>query len=410
MCNLILDWLYENAAAILISAIASLIISKIYYHKANRESVLMSVIFPIVKLLNSRFYTRKDYEALFEINSSYAVKYLRKKERRKLLELLSNYRDVCKFSQESADTESIMLYYSYKLKENGINPRPVLIESDNGEIIAEDFPPYYDDLQNYVYKIISSDEFFESPKVCAIKISNAFTNYVKKHYDAKTKITFFDDYSIDKVIESSEITQKWDSRFQIVNKSKEEFLELPICKKVTKIINKSSVNEYVKNKKSIKANSKQITDKITRAINALKDTTYSSIYVVLCLIEQSVVLEAIKDLTNLINDEKTRILIYAIVGCVSLVLLIITIAIMINYAGKQIEQEMKKHTEKGEDLTNKESNKIIESATMIGYASLLLCFITWFSEFEITLSLKWLLIFLAITLGIIMPLIIKKRH
>ena len=98
------NWLYQNAMAIFISAIASLLISKRYYDKANRESVLMMVIFPIVKLLNEKYYTRNDYEALFEINSSYAVKYLRKKERNKLLELLSAYRDVCKYSKENADT------------------------------------------------------------------------------------------------------------------------------------------------------------------------------------------------------------------------------------------------------------------------------------------------------------------
>ena len=92
------NWLYQNAMAIFISAIASLLISKRYYDKANRESVLMMVIFPIVKLLNEKYYTRNDYEALFEINSSYAIKYLRKKERNKLLELLSAYRDVCKYS------------------------------------------------------------------------------------------------------------------------------------------------------------------------------------------------------------------------------------------------------------------------------------------------------------------------
>ena len=85
------NWLYQNAMAIFISAIASLLISKRYYDKANRESVLMMVIFPIVKLLNEKYYTRNDYETLFEINSSYAVKYLRKKERNKLLELLSAY-------------------------------------------------------------------------------------------------------------------------------------------------------------------------------------------------------------------------------------------------------------------------------------------------------------------------------
>ena len=114
------NWLYQNAMAIFISAIASLLISKRYYDKANRESVLMMVIFPIVKLLNEKYYTRNDYEALFEINSSYAVKYLRKKERNKLLELLSAYRDVCKYSKENADISCIMAYYNYKLKEKGM--------------------------------------------------------------------------------------------------------------------------------------------------------------------------------------------------------------------------------------------------------------------------------------------------
>lgn len=145
--------------AIFISAIASLLISKRYYDKANRESVLMMVIFPIVKLLNEKYYTRNDYEALFEINSSYAVKYLRKKERNKLLELLSAYRDVCKYSKENADTSCIMAYYNYKLKEKGINPKPCAITDDDGEVVADDFPPDYNYLQDYVYKIVSSFDF-----------------------------------------------------------------------------------------------------------------------------------------------------------------------------------------------------------------------------------------------------------
>ena len=113
----IVNWLYQNAMAIFISAIASLLISKRYYDNANRESVLMKNIFPIVKLLNHRYYTRRDYEAFFEINSSYALKYLRKKERNKLLELLSVYRDVCRYSKEGADTSCLMAYYDYKLRE-----------------------------------------------------------------------------------------------------------------------------------------------------------------------------------------------------------------------------------------------------------------------------------------------------
>ena len=166
------NWLYQNAMAIFISAVASLLISKRYYDKANRESVLMTVIFPIVKLLNQRYYTRKDYEALFEINSSYAVKYLRKKERNKLLELLSAYRDVCRYSKEGADTSCIMAYYNYKLRENGVNPKPCTIKDNDGEVVDYDYPPDYNYLQDYVYEIVSSYDFIESPAECTCQTAD----------------------------------------------------------------------------------------------------------------------------------------------------------------------------------------------------------------------------------------------
>lgn len=241
------NWLYQNSMAIFISAIASLLISKRYYDKANRESVLMMVIFPIVKLLNEKYYTRNDYEALFEINSSYAVKYLRKKERNKLLELLSAYRDVCKYSKENVDTSCIMAYYNYKLKENGINPKPCAITDDDGEVVADDFPPDYNYLQDYVYKIVSSFDFIESPEECTIKIADAFKCYTEKYYTGE-EITYFKDYSIEKVIELSEISKKWNDKFRRADKSKEEFLNLPICKKVKNIIDESSANKYVNRK------------------------------------------------------------------------------------------------------------------------------------------------------------------
>lgn len=246
------NWLYQNAIAIFISAIASLIISKTYYDKANRESVLMTVIFPIVKLLNQRYYSRKDYEALFEINSSYAVKYLQKKERDKLLELLSAYRDVCRYSKEDADTSCIMAYYDYKLRENDVNPKPCTIKDNDGEIVADDYPPDYNYLQDYVYEIVSSYDFIEFPEKCTIKIAEALKKYTKKYYTDKN-IVYFEDYSIEKVIELSEVSKKWNDKFKLADKSKEEFLGLSICKKVKKIIDKSSVNEYVKNKQESKS-------------------------------------------------------------------------------------------------------------------------------------------------------------
>ena len=265
------NWLYQNAMAIFISAIASLLISKRYYDKANRESVFMTVIFPIVKLLNQRYYTRKDYEALFEINSSYAVKYLRKKERNKLLELLSTYRDVCRYSKEGADTSCIMAYYNFKLKENGVNPKPCTIRDDDGEVVADDFPPDYNYLQDYVYEIVSSYDFIESPDECAVKIADAFKRYTKKYYTDK-KIVYFEDYSIEKVIELSEVSKKWNEKFRLADECKEDFLNLAICEKVKNIIDEASVNEYINRKMDEKEyNFKEYEQRLIRDNMILED-------------------------------------------------------------------------------------------------------------------------------------------
>lgn len=46
-------------------------------------------------------------------------------------------------AKRGADTSCIMSYYAYTLKENGVNPKPCIIEDDDGEVVADDFPPDY---------------------------------------------------------------------------------------------------------------------------------------------------------------------------------------------------------------------------------------------------------------------------
>ena len=402
------NWLYQNAMAIFISAIASLLISKRYYDKANRESVLMMVIFPIVKLLNEKYYTRNDYEALFEINSSYAVKYLRKKERNKLLELLSAYRDVCKYSKENADTSCIMAYYNYKLKENGINPKPCAITDDDGEVVADDFPPDYNYLQDYVYKIVSSFDFIESPEECTIKIADAFKCYTEKYYTGE-EIIYFEDYSVEKVIELSENSKKWNDKFKRADKCKEEFLNLPICKKVKNIIDELSINEYVKNKGIVKKHKEKFTDKFKEEINSLKNTKYSSIYVVVCLIEQAVFLELLKDLTQLMSNDKIRLLFYAGGGILSFVIMLKILDMLVKKAGKKIEDDVLMEMQSKGEYVPEKTDKIVECATMLGYMSPFLCVSTWISGIENTQIYKWGIIILVHILGIGIPLLVKKK-
>ena len=243
----IAEWLSQNAAAIFISALASLLISRFYFNKANRDGVLTTVIFPIVKILERGSYNRNNYEELFSINSSYSVKYLRKNERNKLLALLSSYRAVCRYTKEAADTDCIMSYFSHKLKERGINPKPCAERDEEGNLLFYDFPPEYNYLQNYVYEVISSYEFTQSPAVSSKKIAQEFQRYTKKYYTDKD-VDFFDDYSISKVIEKSRVTRDWEDKFSLADNARTAFLALRLSKKA-KIINcESSINEYDRKK------------------------------------------------------------------------------------------------------------------------------------------------------------------
>lgn len=52
-----------------------------YYRKGNRDELLMSVIFPVVQLLN-KSYSRKNYDELLSIKSNYAIRYLGEKRKK----------------------------------------------------------------------------------------------------------------------------------------------------------------------------------------------------------------------------------------------------------------------------------------------------------------------------------------
>lgn len=404
----ICNWLYQNALAIFISVIVSLLISKGYYDKVNRESVLMTVIFPIVKLLNQRYYTRKDYEALLEINSSYAVKFLQKKERNKLLELLSAYGDICKYNKEDTDTSCIMEYYNRKLREKGINPKSYTIKDDDGEVVADDFPPGYNYLYEYVYEIVSSYDFIESTEECTAKIVDAFNSYTKKHY-TNEKIVYFKDCSIEKMIQLSQVSKRWNDKFKLAEASREEFLKLPICKKVKKILDKSNVNEYVKDKEILERNKEKFTDKVIKEINALKDTKYSSIYVVVCLFEQIVLLELLKDITQLIPNDATRLVIYIGGGFISLIIMLMLLYMLVKKARKQIEEEALIQIQSMEEYVPEKTGKIVECATTIGYMSPFLCVNAWISGIVNSQILKWGFIILVLILGIVIPLVFGRK-
>ena len=85
-----IKWFLENWNAniftlftVLLSGIISLIISAAYYRKGNRNNLKMSVIHPIISILNDS-YSRNNYEKMEKISKEYSVRYFKRKEFKKI--------------------------------------------------------------------------------------------------------------------------------------------------------------------------------------------------------------------------------------------------------------------------------------------------------------------------------------
>lgn len=168
-------------------------------------------------------------------------------------------------------------------------------------------------------------------------------------------------------------------------------------------------NEYVKNKGIVKKHKEKFTDKFKEEINSLKNTKYSSIYVVVCLIEQAVFLELLKDLTQLMSNDKIRLLFYAGGGILSFVIMLKILDMLVKKAGKKIEDDVLMEMQSKGEYVPEKTDKIVECATMLGYMSPFLCVSTWISGIENTQIYKWGIIILVHILGIGIPLLVKKK-
>ncbi len=131
-------------------------------------------------------------------------------------------------------------------------------------------------------------------------------------------------------------------------------------------------------------------------MNAVKNTKYSSIYVVICFFEQTVVLELLKDMVQ------NRVL-YFFCGVVSFVVMFLLF--------DKLQKRAKAQIESMTSFPESKNDKLIECATMLGYMSPILCFISWLSGFNESESvqMKWFFIALVIILGIVLPLVGKKK-
>ena len=67
---------------------------------------------------------------------------------------------------------------------------------------------------------------------------NILDSYTNQFYTSE-KISLFDDYGITEIIRQSPITKRWAEKFNAFKKSQQDFLNLAISKKISKILDYS---------------------------------------------------------------------------------------------------------------------------------------------------------------------------
>ena len=111
------EWFMENLysncftiATVIVSGLISWIISAIYFHIGNRTNLKVSVILPIIELLQDK-YTEENYISLCKLSGEYSAKYLRKEENRTLTELKSAYKNVYSYEENLVNTNILLSYF-----------------------------------------------------------------------------------------------------------------------------------------------------------------------------------------------------------------------------------------------------------------------------------------------------------
>lgn len=235
MWNIFVNWLsteWLTLVSIILSGLVSLAISAFYYWRGNRNNLQMSVIFPIIHLLDEN-YSRNNYEKLYDLSTNYLCKYLNSNEKKHLFELVFVYKEIKDYNSFSVGAEAIVLYFEDTLRKHNINPT-LKYQKNNGEIFY-DYPPDFYYIHTNIESVLEKYEVDYEIEYCEQYITTILSDYCDKYYNNK-KLSLFEDLSVSQVIKQSKITKKWEKKFQHLENCKSNFLQLKIVKRVNTLL------------------------------------------------------------------------------------------------------------------------------------------------------------------------------
>jgi len=214
--------------SIILSGLISWVVSAIYYYRGNRNNLKMSVIHPIISLLNDRN-SKQIYKVLCDISKEYSTRYMKKRERKRLILLINAYKKISTYNDTKVDADSLFSYFEYQLKKNEIVAKYFPIKDDEDEVVYYDYPPDLFYLSIDLERVLSKYNIDFQEEEAQDELASLYSSYCKEHYTSK-KISFFDDYSLSDILAKSKIRSDWDHKFVEIENAKKVFLDLKVCR------------------------------------------------------------------------------------------------------------------------------------------------------------------------------------
>lgn len=236
------DWVNQvwanvfTLVSVALSGLISWIVSAVYYRKTNRTSLKTFVIKPTLELLEKNCSYNEKYKMLCAIFNEYSIRYMNEAETKNWRNLVEAYEKVQSYDYYFVCAESLFSYFEFKLKDSGIEAQCVPVEYE-GEIVYYDYPFIEQTFLKDLSTRLEQYDFEYQEDLCKQEIDICFCSYLKSYFSTKT-IKFFDDYSINEVLEKSKIAKQWEKKFNELKQAKQSFLDLPISKKTKKEIDR----------------------------------------------------------------------------------------------------------------------------------------------------------------------------
>ena len=218
---------FANFISIILSGLLSWIITVFYFRKGNKHEASAFVVEPIKRILEKGI-CKENQLKLNDLSKVYSFRYLPKKKRDCISNLIDAYASVSEHNQKEIDAQSILEHYFNTLKEKNIKTDICPVCDNEGEIVFYEVPS---ELELYMYTDIVGlfgkypiDIIDDNDMETTLnKILNSYTN----RYLAKDiSINFFEGTSLSIILKESTITKKGEETLKNFENSKNTFLKM----------------------------------------------------------------------------------------------------------------------------------------------------------------------------------------